>query len=85
MTITPALFIRRHVFGFDSQQPFADLLKTSQVTISRWEQGQDIPPSKQGQIRTLAKERGHEWNDSWFFDVPAEYQDTKITIETAQA
>lgn len=68
-------YIRKDLFGL-TQQTFAAALGTSQPTVSRWElpegHADRLAPSRDemAAIRVLARERGIEWNDSWFFDGP---------------
>lgn len=74
--MTPALFIRRHVFGCENQEDFATICRTSQVSVSRWEKRGRIPGIKQEIVRDEAVKRGLEWNDGWFFQVPEEHAET---------
>jgi predicted transcriptional regulator len=64
--------IRKSVFGL-SQAELAAVAEVSQGTISKWERG-DLDPSREemGRIRAEAIKRGLDWNDSWFFENPAE-------------
>ena len=68
--MNPAEHIRITVFGCPTQAKFAELLDTTQATVSRWESDGVIPRHRMIDIRTLAKCRGFEWNDRWFFEAP---------------
>lgn len=64
--------IRCHVFKA-TQAEFAALAGgVSQATVSRWEAG--VAPSLDDMraIREAAADRGIEWNDAWFFELPSE-------------
>ncbi len=51
----------------------AGIAKTTQPTISRWENGELEPDREQMKlIRDEALARGREWNDRWFFELPEE-------------
>lgn len=68
---TPFRFIREHVFGIASQHEFAAALGYEQATVSRFENGvRRISVECQERIRALARARGIEWDNNWFFDVP---------------
>ena len=68
--MTPMLFIRRRVFQA-TQAAMADIACVSQGTVSKWERGELSPNSTELQrIRAAAQNRGHQWDDSWFFEVP---------------
>lgn len=69
-TITPARFIREHVFAVRTQHEFADLLGYEQPTISRFENGLPFSAEAQKRIRDLASKRKVRWDNNWFFDVP---------------
>lgn len=69
--LTPARFIREHVFGVDTQDAFAALLGYRQATISRFETGeQPLSTKAQERIRQLARRRKVTWDNNWFFEVP---------------
>lgn len=69
----PARYIREVVFGIARQEDFGRLLGVSQAQVSRWETGANGMNRKvQQRIRALARDRGIDWNDSWFFEVPAD-------------
>ncbi|NTS30698.1 helix-turn-helix transcriptional regulator [Phyllobacterium sp. BT25] len=61
--------IRKHIFKV-TQAQFASLAGVGQPSVSRWENG--IAPSldEMQAIRRAAAERGIDWDDSWFFEVP---------------
>lgn len=70
----PIAFIRNTVFGL-TQREFAALAGTSQATVSRWEKGELTPDaSNLDRIRQAAQASSVEWNDAWFFEVPANAQ-----------
>ena len=69
-TLTPARFIREHVFGLKTQDEFARLLGYQQATISRFETGQPLSTKAQERIRRLARCRQVKWDNNWFFEVP---------------
>lgn len=70
--MTPIAFIRQNVFGL-SQSAFASLAETTQPTVSRWENRELAPDTNQcALIRKAALERGLDWDDRWFFELPAE-------------
>ena len=71
--MSPIEHIRRIIFK-SSQAAFADIAGTTQATVSRWETG-ELEPGRE----EMAKIREHamllgEWNDRWFFEVPADPQ-----------
>lgn len=68
----PVVHIRESVFGCATQDAWAELLGTTQATVSRWETAGRIPGPKQELIREKARRRRIEWDDRWFFAVPAE-------------
>ena len=67
----PIEHIRKEVFSV-SQAVFAEIAGTSQGSVSRWEKGdQDPDLTEMEKIRECARERGIDWNDRWFFEIPA--------------
>lgn len=65
-------YIRKQVFGV-TQGAFAEIAGTTQGTVSRWEAGELEPTREQlERVRGEAISRGLEWEDSWFFERPAE-------------
>lgn len=70
--MNPLLNIRKNVIKV-TQTEMADLAKTRQGTVSRWEKG-ELEPSRDQMalIRESALQRGLAWDDSWFFTVPAQ-------------
>lgn len=73
-TMRPIEHIRRKVFGL-KQGPFAEIAGTTQPSISRWERGEQNPDAAEMmRIRDAALERGIEWDDRLFFEVPAAEQ-----------
>jgi len=70
--MTPLLRIRKEVLDL-TQQEMADIAGTTQATVSRWERGGSLEPSRDQmeRIRAEAARQGKAWNDAWFFDVPA--------------
>jgi transcriptional regulator with XRE-family HTH domain len=71
-TKTPAQYIREDVFCIASQKDFGNLLRYSQAQVSRLESGaRKLSREAQERIRAAAKRRRIEWDDRWFFEVPA--------------
>jgi len=68
--MTPALYIRKHVFGFSTQREFAEALGYSQAQISRLEDGMAFSSEAQGRIRAYANLKSVSWDNNWFFEVP---------------
>lgn len=63
--------IRKSVFRI-SQAAFAEIAGTTQASVSRWENGDQVPDhAKMARIRSEALKRGLTWSDAWFFDYPA--------------
>lgn len=73
--MNPVKFIRKYVFAM-TQQAFSAECGVSQSRISDWESQGRIPTDHQDLIRLKGKaicaERGEEWSDTWFFEVPPE-------------
>lgn len=70
MDMSYMLHIRNVVFGV-TQRELADIAGTKQATVSRWESGELFPDQEQmARIRDTAIERGLDWSDSWFFELP---------------
>lgn len=64
--------IRKSVLGL-SQAELATIASVSQGTVSKWEAGELDPNlDEMARIRDEARRRGLEWDDSWFFEIPAE-------------
>lgn len=56
-----------------TQREFAALVGVNQGTISRWETNLAEPSrGEMERIRSLADHHGHDWSDTWFFEVPRE-------------
>lgn len=67
----PILNIRKRVLGM-SQAELAVIAGVSQGTVSKWETGELAPDRDQlARIRQEIIDRGIDWDDSWFFEVPA--------------
>jgi transcriptional regulator with XRE-family HTH domain len=67
----PIEHIRRRVFKV-TQTEFADIAGVTQATVSRWEDGEFEPTrAAMEKIRGEALTRELEWDDRWFFSVPA--------------
>jgi transcriptional regulator with XRE-family HTH domain len=66
----PITNIRVKVFGCPTQAAFADLIGVTQPTVSRWENGVEPDRAAMARIRDAAIERGVEWDDRLFFEVP---------------
>ncbi len=70
--LNPIRHIRVKVFAL-SQVDFALIAGVAQPTVSKWEAGALHPSSDEmARIRASAADRGLAWQDSWFFEVPAE-------------
>ncbi len=70
--MTPIARIRQEILKV-SQAEMAGIAKTTQPTISRWENGELEPDREQMKlIRDEALARGREWDDRWFFELPEE-------------
>jgi len=70
---TPFRYIRENVFHVGTQAVFAEMLGYTQAQVSRLERGERrISRDAQDRIRGLATAKKIAWNDSWFFEVPAE-------------
>lgn len=67
----PVTYIRCQVFACGTQQAFAEMIGTTQASVSRWERVGRIPGHKQLLIRDAASQRQLGWDDRWFFLVPA--------------
>jgi DNA-binding transcriptional regulator YiaG len=68
----PIEHIRREVFKM-TQAAFAEVAGVRQPTVSRWEGGEFEPNRNElERIRDAAIQRGIEWKDDWFFEVPAQ-------------
>lgn len=66
------LHIRKSVLGI-TQGEMAKIASTRQATVSRWETGELLPDI--GHMRAIRNEvarRGLAWDDSWFFEIPAD-------------
>lgn len=62
--------IRKNVLGV-SQAELAEIARTTQASVSRWERGELSPDLEQLlAIRSEVQRRKLKWNDAWFFDAP---------------
>lgn len=69
--MSPARYIREHIFGVQTQAEFAELLDYSQANISRIETGAQRPGAEyQERVRSAARRKGLRWDNNWFFEVP---------------
>lgn len=62
-------YIRRNIFKA-TQAEFAVVAGVTQATVSRWEGGVSPSLDEMKAIREAASERGIDWSDAWFFEVP---------------
>lgn len=77
--LTPARYIREHIFEVATQWEFAAMLGYEQATISRFETGTcPFSSGAQRKIRDLAAKRGIDWDNNWFFDVPNSPRPCKV-------
>jgi DNA-binding transcriptional regulator YiaG len=68
--VNPIRHIRKTVLDL-SQVEFAAIAQVTQGTVSKWENGElDPNRDEMARIRALAKDRGIDWQDSWFFETP---------------
>jgi transcriptional regulator with XRE-family HTH domain len=70
--VSPITHIRTKVFDCPTQEAFAKLIGCQQSTVSRWESGMEPDRASLARIREVAIERGIQWDDSLFFEVPQE-------------
>lgn len=63
--------IRTQIFRV-TQAEFASIVGVAQASISRWESGAAPSLTELRAIRMAALKRGINWNDRYFFEVPAE-------------
>lgn len=69
--MTPILHIRTHVFKV-KQTEFAQIAGAAQSSVSRWENGETSPTLVEMRaIREAARDRGLQWDDDWFYAIPA--------------
>lgn len=64
----PVTYIRRHVFKCETQREFAEILGTTQVTISRWEKWRRVPYNKWDMVLQAARDRNIKWKRKWRLD-----------------
>jgi transcriptional regulator with XRE-family HTH domain len=68
--MTPLEYIRKLIFKA-SQSAFGEIAGTTQASVSRWENGELEPGhSEMARIRAAANERGIDWDDRLFFELP---------------
>ncbi len=70
----PVRYVREIVFKCSTISKFAREIGANRVNASRWETWEHFPYSAMVKIRKLAKKRGLDWDDSYFFEVPSDYQ-----------
>lgn len=68
--MSPIRHIRTEVFQL-KQAEFAAVAGVKQSTVSRWENGGEPSLEEMRAIRRAAAERGIDWDDAWFFQVPS--------------
>lgn len=71
-------YIRTKLFKV-TQAEFAQCAGVMQSTVSRWESGVAPTLVEMEAIRSSAQQRGIDWNDSYFFEVPPEV----VSLESA--
>lgn len=73
----PIEHIRRNVLGLRRQADFAVIAGVTQATVSRWENAEQEPSRDElARIRAEVISRHIPWDDSWFFEVPADSEAT---------
>lgn len=66
------LHLRKNILKL-SQAELAEVAKTTQATVSRWENGELSPDLDQlTRLREEVLARRLTWDDSWFFEAPAQ-------------
>ena len=61
-------YIRKSILRI-GQKEMAEITRTTQTSVSRWENGEAEPDRAQmALIRAQAERQGIEWDDRWFFD-----------------
>lgn len=65
------LHLRKNILKL-SQAELAEVAKTTQATVSRWENGELSPDLDQlTRLREEVRKREIDWDDAWFFEAPA--------------
>lgn len=65
------LHLRKNILKL-SQAELAEVAKTTQATVSRWENGELSPDLDQlTRLREEVRKREIVWDDAWFFEAPA--------------
>lgn len=66
------LHLRKNVLKL-SQAELAEVAKTTQATVSRWENGELSPDLDQlTRLREEVITRKLTWDDAWFFEAPVQ-------------
>lgn len=66
------LHLRKNILKL-SQAELAEVAKTTQATVSRWENGELSPDLDQlTRLREEVRKREIDWDDAWFFEAPAQ-------------
>ncbi len=90
LSMSNLAFIRTELFKV-TQAVFGEIAGAAQGTVSRWELPENHPdrlePSREqlGSIRESAKQRGIQWRDEWFFDLPDGASSASSIKEPAEA
>lgn len=64
------LHLRKNILKL-SQAELAEVAKTTQATVSRWENGELSPDLDQlTRLRQEVLSRELTWDDAWFFEAP---------------
>ena len=67
--MSPAKHIRKLILRM-TQEQLGNALSAAQSTVAYWDKTGRFPSCKQAVIRQLAKEKGIDWDDRWFFEPP---------------
>lgn len=74
MVMKPIKFIRKHIFKL-TQAEFGLMLGIKQSVVSDMEKSGIVTMGHQITIREEAARRGMQWSDSWFFEMPEDFEE----------